>query len=182
MKSIRATAIQSMYNHNYQLAAWALKEQTKQITELLDKRLIRESSSAWGSPVLFVRKPDDTWRMCIDYHALNERTIKNTYPLPRIQECIDELGREKYLSKIDLVSRYGQVRINEDHILKTAFNTRNSKYEFLVMPFGLTNAPATFQTLVNKVFREFLNKYVIVYLDDILVYSNTHEEHLQHLR
>jgi len=115
--------------------------------------------------------------MCIDYRALNERTVRNTYPLPRIQECIDVLGKAKYLSKIDLVSGYWQVRIKEDDIPKTAFNTRNGKYEFLVMPFGLTNAPATFQTLVNEIFREFLDKYVIVYLDDILVYSNTYEEH-----
>jgi hypothetical protein len=119
--------------------------------------------------------------MCIDYRELNARTEKNSYPLPRIQECIDQLGRAIYLTKIDLTSGYWQVRINEADIPKTAFNTRNGKYEFLVMPFGLTNAPATFQTLVNDTFREFLNKFLIVYLDDILIYSNTFEEHLQHL-
>ena len=166
----------------YQLAKWAMDEQTGQITDLLNKGLIRESSSAWGSPVLFVRKPDDTWRMCIDYRALNERTRRNTYPLPRIQECIDELGRAIYISKIDLTSGYWQIRIRDADIPKTAFNTRNGKYEFLVMPFGLTNAPATFQTFVNNLFREFLNKFVIVYLDDILIYSNTYEEHVQHIR
>ena len=166
----------------YQLSAWQIEEQTTQITNLLEKNLIRESSSAWGSPVLFVKKPDDTWRMCVDYRQLNARTDKNSYPLPRIQECIDQLGRARFLSKIDLTSGYWQVRIKEEDVPKTAFNTRNGKYEFLVMPFGLTNAPATFQTLVNKVFRHFLNIFLIVYLDDIVIYSNTLEEHLEHLR
>ena len=165
----------------YQLPAWQLDEQTSQIKELLERSLIRESSSAWGSPVLFVRKPNDTWRMCIDYRALNAKTERNSYPLPRIQECIDQLGKARFLSKIDLTSGYWQVRIRDEDIPKTAFNTRNGKYEFLVMPFGLTNAPATFQTLINNIFREHLNQFIIAYLDDILIYSDTYEEHLQHL-
>src|SRR5208282_746671 len=157
-------------------------EQTKQITDMVSKGLVRESSSSWGSPVLFVKKPDQTWRMCIDYRAVNRKTKKNTYPLPRIQDCIDQLGRAKFLSTIDVTSGYWQIRIKESDIEKTAFNTRNGKYGFLVMPFGLTNAPATFQTFVNKLFRQFLNEFVIVYLDDIVIYSNTLDEHLQHLR
>jgi hypothetical protein len=166
----------------YQLSQWQIDEQTKQIADLMSKGLVRESSSAWGSPVLFVRKPDQTWRMCIDYRAVNRRTKKNTYPLPRIQDCIDQLGWARFLSIIDLTSGYWQVRIKESDVEKTAFNTRHGKYEFLVMPFGLTNAPATFQTLVNKVFRRFLNDFLIVYLDDIVIYSNSYDEHLEHLR
>ena len=166
----------------YQLSAAQLEEQTKQITDLLQKGLIRESSSSWGSPVLFTKKADGAWRMCVDYRAVNDRTEKNTYPLPRIQDCIDLLGRSRFLSTIDLTSGYWQVRIKDSDIPKTAFNTRNGKYEFLVMPFGLTNAPATFQTLVNRIFQPFLDKSVVVYLDDILIYSNSPSEHLQHLR
>jgi hypothetical protein len=166
----------------YQLSASQVEEQTRQITELMEKGLVRESSSSWGSPVLFVKKTDDTWRMCVDYRALNRKTRKNTYPLPRINDCIDQLGAATFLSTIDLTSSYWQVRIKETDIPKTAFNTRNGKYEFLVMPFGLTNAPATFQTLVNNVFRAYLNQFVVVYLDDILTYSKTREEHLKHLR
>src|SRR6266496_2267716 len=108
--------------------------------------------------------------MCIDYQALNEWTRQNTYPLPRIQECIDELGREIYISKIDLTSGYWQIHIRDSDIPKTAFNTRNGKYEFLVMPFGLTNTPTTFQTLMNQILRPFIDKFVLVYLDDILIY------------
>src|SRR5271170_610647 len=120
--------------------------------------------------------------MCVDYRQLNARTEKNSYPLPLIQECIDQLGHARFLSKIDLTSGYWQVRIKDEDVPKTAFKTRNGKYEFLVMPFGLTNAPATFQTLVNNVFRRFLNIFLIVYLDDIVIYSNTLDEHLKHLR
>src|SRR5436190_11408511 len=120
--------------------------------------------------------------MCIDYRALNARTIRNTYPLPRIQECIDKLGNAKELSSLDLLSGYWQLRVAEKDVQKTAFNTRYGKYEFLVMPFGLTNAPATFQTLMNQILRPYIDKFVLVYLDDILIYSNSDEEHLEHLR
>ena len=119
--------------------------------------------------------------MCIDYRMLNSKTLKNTYPLPRIQECIDKLGRASNLSSIDLLSGYWQLRVAENDVPKTAFNTRYGKYEFLVMPFGLTNAPATFQTLMNSILRPYIDKFVLVYLDDILVYSNSEEEHLEHL-
>src|SRR5271170_4165330 len=120
--------------------------------------------------------------MCVDYHQLNARMDKNAYPLPRIQECIDQLGHARFLSKIDLTNGYWQVHIKDETFPKTAFNTRNGKYEFLVMPFGLTNAPTTFQTLVNNVFGHFLNIFLIVYLEDIVIYSNTLQEHLEHLR
>ena len=166
----------------YPLSVQQLEEQTRQIDELLRRGLIRESISPWGAPVLFVLKKTGEWRMCIDYRMLNSKTIKNAYPLPRIQDCIDRLGKARHLSSIDLLSGYWQLRVAEDDIPKTAFNTRYGKYEFLVMPFGLTNAPATFQTLMNSILRPYIDKFVLVYLDDILVYSNSQEEHLEHLR
>ena len=166
----------------YPLSSQQLKEQTKQLAELLDKSLIQESTSSWGSPVLFVKKANGGWRMCVDYRGLNLRTCKNTYPLPLIQDCIDQIGKATHMSTLDLTSGYWQIRVAEKDIPKTAFNTRYGKYEFLVMPFGLTNAPATFQTLINNVLRPFLDKFVVVYLDDITVYSNSYEEHLQHLQ
>src|SRR5277367_314991 len=167
----------------YPLSVQQLQEQTRQIEELLKKGLIRESVSPWGAPVLFVpKKTPGEWRMCIDYRMLNSKTVKNAYPLPRIQDCIDKLGRACHLSSIDLTSGYWQIRNAEQDIPKTAVNTRYGKYEFLVMPFGLTNAPATFQTLMNTVLRPYIDKFVLVYLDDILVYSNSKEEHLHHLK
>src|SRR6202165_937189 len=166
----------------YSMSAQQLKEQLKQIHDLLDKGLIRESSSPWGSPVLFVKKANDTWRMCVDYRALNSLTKKNGYLLPRIQECLDQLGHASHLTALDLTSGYWQIRVADEDIPKTAFNTRYGKYEFLVMPFGLTNAPATFQGLMNTILRPYIDKFVLVYLDDILVYSNSAEEHQEHLR
>src|SRR5438045_7902481 len=120
--------------------------------------------------------------MCIDYRALNKATVRNAYPLPRIEDCLTQLGKAKHLTTLDLTSGYWQVCIVDKDILKTAFNTRYGKYEFLVMPFGLTNAPATFQTLMNQILRPFIDKFMLVYLDDILIYSNSDEEHLEHLR
>jgi len=166
----------------YPLSSQQLKEQAKQIAELLNKRLIQESTSSWGSPVLFVKKANGGWRMCVDYRGLNLKTRKNTYPLPLIQECIDQMGKATHMSTLDLTSGYWQIRVTGRDVPKTAFNTRYGKYEFLVMPFGLMNAPATFQTLINNVLRPFLDKFVVVYLDDITVYSNSHKEHLEHLR
>jgi hypothetical protein len=119
--------------------------------------------------------------MCIDYRALNELTAKNGYPLPRIQDLLDIVGKAKYLSKIDLTSGYWQVRLSEDAVEKTAFNTIWGKYQWRVMPFGLCNAPATFQTMMNETLRDFLGDSVVVYLDDILVFSESLEEHCQHL-
>ena len=165
----------------YPLSQSQLEEQTKQITLMLEKGLIRTSSSPWGAPVLFVKKSDDTWRMCIDYRGLNAVTEKNTYPLPRIQDCLDRIGNAKFISKFDLLSGFHQVRNTDNSITRTAFNTRIGKFEYLVMPMGLTNAPATFQTLMNTILQPFLDRFVIVFLDDIMVYSDSIEEHQKHL-
>lgn len=164
----------------YPLSKTHMDEQVKPVTDLLDKELIWDSASPWGFPVLFVKKPVG-WRMCIDYRALNAVTEKNGYPLPRIQECLDRLGTSVYLTKIDLTSGYWQIRVKEDHIPKMAFNTRYGKFEFTAMPFGLTNAPATFQSMMNNILRPYLDKFAIVYLDDIVIYSKTKEEYLEHV-
>ena len=178
------TSSESPANKNaYPLSVQQLREQTKQIEDLLKRGLIRESVSLWGAPVLFVaKKVPGEWRMCIDYRALNAKMLRNAYPLPRIQECTDKLGKARKLSSIDLLSGYWQLRVAEKDVPKTAFNTRYGKYEFLVMPFGLTNAPAIFQTLMNSILRPYIDKFVLVYLDDILVYSNSEKEHLKHLK
>ena len=165
----------------YPLSRQHRDEQDTQIRSLLEKGLIRPSSSAWGFPVLFVPKGPG-WRMCIDYRLLNNVTKKDGYPLPRIQDCLDSIGKAKYLSKIDLTSGYWQIEVNEHSIPKTAFNTRSGKYEFLTMPFGLTNAPATFQRIMNEALRDLTHRYVIVYLDDIVIYSDSAEEHEAHLQ
>ncbi|GKC18677.1 putative reverse transcriptase domain-containing protein [Tanacetum coccineum] len=136
----------------------------------------------WGAPVLFVKKKDGSFRMCIDYRELNKLTVKNRYPLPRINDLFDQLQGSQFFSKIDLRSRYHQLRVHEDGILKTAFRTRYGHFEFTVMPFGLTNAPAIFMDLMNRVCRPYLDKFMIMFIDDILIYSKTQEEHIEHLR
>jgi hypothetical protein len=166
----------------YRMAPIELAELKLQIVELQQKGYIHPSSSPWGAPVLFVTKKDGSMRMCIDYRSLNEVTIKNKYPLPRIDDLFDQLQGAKYFSKIDLRSGYHQLRIKEADVQKTTFVTRYRQYEFTVMPFGLTNAPAFFMNLMNKVFMEELDKFVIVFIDDILIYSKSHKEHEQHLR
>ncbi|WVZ97431.1 hypothetical protein U9M48_042971 [Paspalum notatum var. saurae] len=152
------------------------------IDELLGKGFIRPSSSPWAFPVLFVDKKDGTRRMCVDYRALNDVTIKNKYPLPRIDDLFDQLQGACVFSKIDLRSGYHQLKIRPSDIPKTAFITRFGLYEYTVMSFGLTNAPAYFMNLMNKVFMEYLDKFVVVFIDDILIYSKTEEEHEEHLR
>nr|GFA41049.1 putative reverse transcriptase domain-containing protein [Tanacetum cinerariifolium] len=159
-----------------------MKELAKQLQELSDKGFIRPSSSPWGAPVLFVKKKDGSFHMYIDYRELNKLTIKNRYPLPRIDDLFDQLQGSSVNSKIDLRSGYHQLCVREKDIPITAFRTRFGHYEFQVMPFGLTNAPVVFMDLKNRVCRLFLDKFVIVFIDDILIYSKNKEEHEEHLR
>ncbi|GKA21748.1 putative reverse transcriptase domain-containing protein [Tanacetum coccineum] len=147
-----------------------------------DKGFIRPSSSPWGASVLFVKKKDCSFRTCIDYRELNKLTVKNRYQLLRIDDLFDQLQRSQFFSKIDLRSGYHHLRVHEDDILKTAFRTRYGHFMFTVMPFGLTNAPAVFMDLMNRVCRPYLDKFVIVFIDDILIYSKTQEEHKEHIR
>ena len=163
------------------MAPAELKELKTQLQELVDRGFIRPSISPWGAPVLFMKKKDDNWRLCIDYRQLNKVTIRNKYPLPRIDDLFDQLQGAKVFSKIDLRSGYHQLRIRESDIPKTAFRTRYGHYEFLVMSFGLTNAPAAFMDLMNRVFRPYLDRFFIVFIDDILVYSRGELEHERHL-
>ncbi|GBG85975.1 hypothetical protein CBR_g40788 [Chara braunii] len=153
-----------------------------QLDDLLDKGWIRPSSSPYGAPVLFVRKKNKDLRFCIDYRRLNAQTIKNAGPLPRIDDLLERLGGAKYFSKLDLKSGYHQISIRPQDRYKTTFKTRYGHFEWVVMPFGLTNAPAAFQAAMTTEFRAMLDRFVLVYLDDILVYSRTLEEHLEHLR
>ncbi|GKD31664.1 putative reverse transcriptase domain-containing protein [Tanacetum coccineum] len=166
----------------HRLAPSKMQELSDQLQELQDKGFIRPSHSPWGAPVLFVKKKDGSFRMCIDYRELNKITIKNRYPLPRIDDLFDQLQGACYFSKIDLRSGYHQLRVHEDDIPKTAFRTRYGHFEFTVMPFGLTNAPAVFMDLMNRVCKPYLDKFVIVFIDDILIYSKTKEEHEVHLK
>ena len=165
----------------YRMAPAELRELKVQLQELVDKGFIQPSTSPWGAPVLFVRKKDGTLRLCIDYRQLNRVTIKNRYPLPRIDDLFDQLRGACVFSKIDLRSGYYQLKISRDDVPKTAFRTRYGHYEFLVMPFGLTNAPAAFMDLMNRVFQPYLDRFVIVFIDDILVYSKSKAEHVRHL-
>ncbi|GJS27981.1 putative reverse transcriptase domain-containing protein [Tanacetum coccineum] len=166
----------------YRLAPSEMKELSEQLQELSDKGFIRPSSSPWGAPVLFVKKKDGSFRMCIDYRELNKLTVKNRYPLPRIDDLFDQLQGSSVYSKIDLRSGYHQLRVREQDIPKTAFRTRYGHYEFQVMPFGLTNAPAVFMDLMNRVCKPYLDKFVIVFIDDILIYSKNKKEHEEHLK
>ncbi|GJX26001.1 putative reverse transcriptase domain-containing protein [Tanacetum coccineum] len=166
----------------YRLAPSEMKELSEQLQELSDKGFIRPSSSPWGAPVLFVKKKDGSFRMCIDYRELNKLTVKNRYPLPRIDDLFDQLQGSSIYSKIDLRSGYHQLRVREQDIPKTAFRTRYGHYEFQVMPFGLTNAPAIFIDLMNRVCKPYLDKLVIVFIDGILIYSIDKKEHEEHLK
>ena len=166
----------------YRMAPAELKELKAQLEELLNKGFILPSTSSWGAPVLFVKKKDGSLRLCIDYRQLNQATIRNQYPLPRIDELFDQLQGSRVYYKIDLRSGYHQLRVRENDVSKTVFRTRYDHYEFLVMPFGLTNAPTAFMDLMNRVFSSYLDKFVIVFIDDILVYSDSLEEHAEHLQ
>ncbi|CAI7882601.1 unnamed protein product [Closterium sp. NIES-53] len=166
----------------YRLSPTELANMKKQIEYLLDRQLIRPSTSPYGAPVLFTRKPDGSLRMCIDYRALNKQTVKNKYPIPRIDDLLDHLHGATVFSKMDLRSGYWQIKMADNSIHKTAFRTRHGSYEYLVMPFGLCNAPAMFQAEMNHILRPLLDECVVVYLEDILIYSKNMKEHVEHLR
>nr|GFA52782.1 putative reverse transcriptase domain-containing protein [Tanacetum cinerariifolium] len=166
----------------YRLAPSEMSELSSQLKELQEKAFIRPSHSPWGAPVLFIKKKDGTMRMCIDYRELNKLTIKNRYPLPRIDDLFHQLQSACCFSKIDLRSGYHQLRVRNKDIPKTTFKTRYGHFEFTVMPFGLTNVPAIFMDLMNHVYKPYLDKFVIVFIDDILIYSKSEEEHEVHMK
>ena len=168
--------------NTYRMASPELVELRKQLDELFTAGFIRPAKAPYGAPILFQKKKDGSLRLCIDYRALNKITVRNKYPLPIIIDLFDRLHGTKYFSKLNLRSGYYHVRIDEGDVSKTTCNTRYGVFEFLVMPFRLTNAQTTFCTLMNQVFHEYLDKFVVVYLDDIVVYSSTMEEHEHYLR
>ena len=166
----------------HRMAQVELQELRVQLQELVDKGFIRPSTSPWGAPVRFVKKKDKTLRLCIDYKQLNRVTITNRYPLPRINDLFDYLRGARVYSKIDLRTGYHQPRVRETDIRKTTFRTRYGPFEFTMMPFGLTNAPTTFMDLMHRVFQPYLDQFVVVFMDDILIYSHSEWEHEYHLR
>ena len=159
-----------------------LKELKLKLQELLEKGFIHLSVSPWGAPVLFVKKKDGTLRLCVYYRQLNKMTVKNRYPLPMIDDLFNHLKGVSVFLKIDLRSGYHQLRIKDANVHKTTFRTRYGHYEFLVMSFGLTNAPATFKDLMNRVFRLYVDLFVVVFIDDIFMYSKDQEDHDTHIR
>ena len=150
-----------------------LEELKRQLTELIELGFIQPSTSPYASPVLLVPKPNGSWRLCVDYRALNMATIKSKYPLPRLDDLFTQLQGAKYFSKLDFTSGYWQIEMAPEDIHKTAFTTRYGLFEWTVMPFGLTSAPSTFQRAMNSLFHDLLDQGVVVYLDDVLIYAKT---------
>lgn len=170
------------YRAQYRLTLLEKQELARQVDELLKQGFIRKSMSPYNSPVLFVKKKDGSLRMCVDYRALNNITIKNKFPIPRIDEALDKIGGARVFSKMDLRSGFYQIRVAPEDIEKTAFSSDRNHFEFTVMPFGLTNAPARFQTVMNEVLKDYVDKFVLVYIDDILIFSKDEHSHARHLK
>jgi len=166
----------------YRMAPAKLAELKKQIEDLLEKKFIRLSASLWGAPVLLVKKKDGGSRLCVNYRQLNKLTIKNKYPLSRIDDLLDQLKGAAVFSKIDLRSRYHQILVKPEDVQKTAFRSRYKHYEYVVMPFGVINAPTIFMDYMNRIFRPYLDQFVVVFIEDIVIYSESREEHAEHLR